>query len=285
MKIAVLGDSGMLGSMVKKYMLNNSDLEIVCFGRTNQNNSTIRVSNVFDLDSKLLFGCDWIINCIGVIKPFIKDDNPSQVLNALNINARLPYHISNVASDIGAHIIQIGTDCVYSGSKGGYDENALHDALDVYGKSKSLGEANVDNITHIRASIIGPEVNYSRSLIEWFKSQPKGSAITGFNNHLWNGVTTFQFAKVCHGLIKANKRDIRKQHLVPADIVNKYELLNSFAELYNRDDININNAPATTSVDRTLSTINPASNDELWKLAGYTSIPTVNQMVMELKNV
>ena len=37
-------------------------------------------------------------------------------------------------------ILQIATDCVYSGATGGYTESSSHDALDVYGKTKSLGE-------------------------------------------------------------------------------------------------------------------------------------------------
>jgi hypothetical protein len=52
----------------------------------------------------------------------------------------------------------------------------------------------------------------------------------GFDDHLWNGVTTRQFAEVCHRLIGADAFDqLRKEsgtyHFCPNPVTTKYELL------------------------------------------------------------
>ena len=74
-------------------------------------------------------------------------------------------------------IYQIATDCVFSGTVGNYNEMAKHDALDVYGKTKSLGEVNIKNFFNIRVSIIGKELDTKNSLVEWFLSNEKKEKI------------------------------------------------------------------------------------------------------------
>jgi dTDP-4-dehydrorhamnose reductase len=61
------------------------------------------------------------------------------------------------AEDSGAKVIQIATDCVFSGSNGSYLETDPHDATDVYGKTKSDGEIESSAVMQLRCSIIGRE--------------------------------------------------------------------------------------------------------------------------------
>ena len=80
--------------------------------------------------------------------------------------------MSEYTSKNNIKVIQIGTDCVYSGKKGLYSETDKHDPLDVYGKSKSLGEVFDGSALIIRCSIIGPEFKKQKSfLFEWFLNQ------------------------------------------------------------------------------------------------------------------
>ena len=66
-------------------------------------------------------------------------------------------------------MLHITTDCVFSGQGGKYNEDAKHDEMDVYGRTKSLGEP--ENCSVLRTSIIGEEFNRkSRCLLEWVKS-------------------------------------------------------------------------------------------------------------------
>jgi len=128
---------------------------------------------------------------------------------------------------------------VFSGRAEFYDEDAPCDCFDVYGKTKSLGEVVDSNVLNIRCSIIGPSPYERGGLFEWFQSQPEDSVISGYTNHVWNGITTFQFAKLCQRIIEGNQFDcLRKEsaifHFVPNQQVSKYELLNILKSALNK---------------------------------------------------
>lgn len=298
-RVLVLGTSGMLGSMVTGVLCNSSlKLEIYASGRDHIKNQILpewvksKVKFIdFDLPPEFnpvwvqstLPEVDWVINCIGITKPFIAEDDAQKILRALSINSIFPYTLDQWASKTNAKVLQIGTDCVFSGSKGLYKENSLHEATDVYGKTKSLGEPFGSATSILRSSIIGPELSGKSYLLEWFLSQPAGSELKGFLNHLWNGVTTYHFGKVCLGIISKNSQPGRLQHLIPDGIVNKYELLKIFSDTFLRSDLKISAVDAGIAIDRTLATNNQAGSDKLWHDAGYKNIPTVRDMVAELK--
>ena len=217
-----------------------------------------------------------------MIKPRIDESDPASVASTIDVNSSFPYRLAEALSD-GQRVIQIATDCVYSGATGSYEEAATHDPLDVYGKSKSLGEVPAPGLLHLRCSIIGPEQGEPRSLLGWLLSQEQGGTVTGFTNHRWNGVTTFHFAKLCEGAIAAGLIDLPSPlHVVPGDVVNKAELLQVMSEAFGRGDINVELGEGGTAVDRTLSTEHPAQNRRLWEAAGYPEPPTIAAMVREL---
>lgn len=278
-KVLVLGANGMLGHACMDVLRHYKNIETVgtargkSFGYIDFDAHRDSVAQMLEFTKP-----DWIINCIGVIKPHIKEADPNSVINAIKINSEFPF---NLARTTKSRIIQIATDCVYSGSKGFYTETDAHDATDVYGKTKSLGEVEFENVSHLRVSIIGPELDRSTSLLAWFMSQPSGSTVNGFTDHLWNGVTTYQFAKIAYGLISNNAKEISKTHIVPGDIISKADLLQQFAIAYARGDIQINRTTSSVRIDRTLSTVYPELNKAVWNLAGYESIPTVSEMVHE----
>ena len=171
---------------------------------------------------------------------------------------------------------------MFSGQKGKYVESDPHDALDVYGKSKSLGEAYFPNMYHLRCSIIGPELTSHLSLLDWFLHQPRGAEVSGYTNHHWNGVTTLHFARLCRGIIKANLKLPHVQHLVPSGLISKADILKAFAKAFDRQDIKIKPAPANVVIDRTLTTNDVKLNQAIWQAAGYPKPPTIEQMIKEL---
>ncbi|MFX0022001.1 MAG: dTDP-4-dehydrorhamnose reductase family protein [Candidatus Hermodarchaeota archaeon] len=265
--ILVLGASGMLGAMVFDYLSRNSSFNVY---------GTVRNSKFLD-DEIYLFDAndisqledeqflnlkiEYIINCIGITKPFSKDDDPEGVKRAIQINADFPWKLTDYAKKYNIKIIQIGTDCVYSGRRGKYVENDPHDPLDVYGKTKSLGEVFDGPMLNIRCSIIGPELKKETSfLLEWFLNQPNGGTIGGFEHHIWNGVTTLQFAQLCEKIILSDLFTQLKQksfihHFTPNNTVNKYQLMHIFNDVFEKKlKINRVNKPEQ-KVDRSLDTI------------------------------
>lgn len=295
MRVLVLGGSGMLGSTVVDFLARDRGLRV---GATVRNRQMLGAGHrllpevnwhALDVDAdslrelpSFLDDYDWIINAIGVIKPFISDDRPDEVRRAIQVNALFPYSLAHRAEDVGVRVLQIATDCVFSGSEGGYTEEAAHHPLDVYGMTKSLGEVDSKNVFHLRCSIIGPEVKNHVSLLDWFLKQAPGSKLTGFTNHLWNGVTTLHFAKICCGIIKHNLEVPCLQHIVPAKEITKAEMLDYFSTCYRRDDIKIVHGVSSSPIDRTLRTNNPVINRLLWEVGGYMKPPSVPDMIEDL---
>lgn len=292
MKIAILGATGMLGSMVLKVFCDAQKYDIV---------ATCRSSEYFceypDVEWKVLDArtaeitqiktvikdCDYVINCIGIIKTELDEKNPDDIQKAIEVNSLFPHKLNKAVQQTNTKIIQIATDCVYDGQKGSYVENSEHNALDVYGKTKSLGEVISDNFINLRCSIIGPEIKGKKSLLEWFLNHSNNASVKGFTNHKWNGITTYHFAKICQGIIDNGSKIKGLQHVVPDGIVSKAQMLSVFKDFFDRQDIEINCFETEISIDRTILTDNSLQNQNLWKNAGYQNPPDFIKMISELK--
>ncbi len=276
-KTVILGKTGMLGSEVEK-VFRESGLKIITPERNILDAQNCTIENILDV----INGADYIINCIGIIKPYIHKDNLNEIQRAIEVNGLFPYKLALAAQKAEMRVIQIATDCVFDGIKGGYKEDDKHNASDVYGKTKSLGEIKADNFLNLRCSVIGREQKSYLSLLEWFLNQPKGAKVKGFKNHLWNGITTNIFAKICRGIVLNSAFMPGLQHIVPSDVVSKAEMLHIFAKVFKRDDMQIEDINSETGINRILSTNNKAQNEYLWKISGCEKILSIREMIEEL---
>ena len=190
-RVLVLGATGMLGAMVADVLARDPGIALTVTARKPERpgiEGPARRAKCLALDaesdhdalpSRLAEGFDWIINAIGVIKPYIKDTDPVGTERATRVNGLFPHRLARAAGASGIPVLQIATDCVYSGKDGKYSEDAPHDALDVYGKSKSLGEVPAETMHHLRCSIIGPEAKGHVSLLDWFLDRKSGTSVGG----------------------------------------------------------------------------------------------------------
>ena len=177
-----------------------------------------------------LDGARWVINAIGITKPYVHDDDAAQVENAIRINSLFPYEVAACARASGADVIQIATDCVYSGQTGHYRETDQHDPWMSTGRRRAWERSCTRAPIAFAARSLGRNRNLIVFLIEWFRRQPTGAILNGFVNHQWNGVTTLHFARLCAGAIKSGLPMSRLQHVIPAGSISKYELLQVFAD-------------------------------------------------------
>jgi len=283
-KIAILGSTGMLGSATTKY-LSKCNL-VVEFNRSGkavvEGNAAIAldVANESSLSNFLKNkDFDFVVNGIGLIKQLINENHPQDAKLAYKVNSDFPAILSEYSAKTSIPVIQIGTDCVYSGIDGNYNEQSIFDCSDVYGLSKVKGESLSKSLLTIRCSIVGHELSSSVSLMDWFTSQPNDAKIKGYTNHYWNGVTTLDFARILQGVIDSGDFFPGTFHLVPANKVSKYELLHEFSKSMDRTDITIEPFVADEAIDRTLSTLFPEINSKLWAQAGYNQPPSVKEMV------
>ncbi len=298
-KILILGASGMLGIEVLREALKLNNFKIYATIRKKNDIQIIKKNlkteinkitfNKFQINSNyaknlknLVNNKDIVINCIGVIKPYINENSFKSKLNAININSVFP-HMLNSLVNKRTKIFQIATDCVFDGKDGDYNENFSHNAKDIYGKSKSLGEVKSKNFFNIRCSIIGLEIKNYKSLLSWFLNQKHKSNIKGFSNHLWNGITTSQFAKIVFIIIKKKIIIPNTIHIIPKRKINKYQLLKIFQKKFNRYDLNIRDFKSKLIVDRTLSTIYLSLNSKIFTFLGHKVRPSIKEMIDDMK--
>lgn len=285
-RVLILGSSGMLGKMVSNYFIYQDENEIVVTARNSSNLKDASKNIYFDVHNdnleKIISDVkpDYVINCIGTIKPNIDEKNISSVKNAFYINSYFPTYLSQLSILYNFKYIQIGTDCVFSGKEGNYTETSYQDAIDIYGKSKIPGEIKSKNKILIRSSIVGPETGIGKSLLNWFLNN-SNKKIFGYNNHFWNGITTLNFAKVAFGVINSEKFNPGIYHLVPSDFVTKFELLKIFQKNFSKD-ILIEEKKSEIEVNRLLKTVYFDKNIEMWKNGGYKIIPTIEENIEEL---
>ena len=164
-----------------------------------------------------------VINCIGIVKQDAAARNP---LASITINSLFPHQVAQACGEIGARLIHLGTDCVFSGAKGNYSESDSSDARDLYGRTKALGEvdeADYEDCLTLRTSMIGRELQSSHGLVEWFLSQ-RGKTVRGFKRAVFSGFTTQELAAVITDLI-AEQPQLRGVWHVAAEPINKFDLL------------------------------------------------------------
>ena len=218
-RVLVFGADGMLGAYVCSYLEENK-YDVARITR-----------NVYDIvkETGILTPTknDVVINCAGAIKPRVDELG---TLNAILVNSAFPRKLARICGVNGTKMLHITTDCVFSGQDGKYNEDAKHDEMDVYGRTKSLGEP--ENCSVLRTSIIGEEFNRkSRCLLEWVKSS-KDKKVNGFTNHHWNGVTCLQLAKVIEEIINKNLWWDGVRHVFSPKDMNKAELVRLISDVY-----------------------------------------------------
>lgn len=292
--VAVLGATGMLGSMVLDVLSRESNLDVMCtvhsvskLGELAHKYPHVK-AEIYDVEEHwpakardIAQRFQWVVNCIGITKPHIHENVPAEVERAIQVNALWPHLLAREVSEAGGRLLQIATDCVFSGHSGPYAEPSTPDAHDVYGRTKSLGETRYPGVTNLRNSIIGPEQGASKFLLDWVRRQPGHADIRGYVDHYWNGITTLQFAKICRGIIQTQRALPTLVHVVPKDVVSKFQLVTAIAKAYGRGDIQIT-PHQTPHANMVLATHQPEVVAGLWAAAGYSAIPTVEDMVNEV---
>lgn len=239
-KILILGGSGMLGHKMYQVLSANHDTH-VSFRSFDQK---IADTKIFD-KMKVITDVDvfnygsvekaisdvkphYVINCIGIIKQLKESTNSIQ---SIYINSLFPHLLSDTCDRMQCRLIQISTDCVYSGKKGNYREEDNSDAYDLYGKTKYLGEVNNLHSLTIRTSIIGHELFSSLSLVDWFLSNAH-STIKGFVNAIYTGLPTIVLSEEINNII-ASYPDLHGLYQISSNKISKYDLLHIIKNVYN----------------------------------------------------
>lgn len=243
MRVLILGVTGMLGSAAHKVISADDRHETWgtmrasgarrFFGESDRSRLIDGV-DVTDHDSLVAIfdrvRPDVVINAVGVIKQLSTANDP---LIVLPINAMLPHRLAGLCGLSRARLIQVSTDCVFSGNVGNYRESDLSDAEDLYGKSKFIGEVHDrPHVITLRTSGIGHELSSANGLLEWFLSQQ--GRVRGYVKAIWSGLPWVELARVMKDVVLP-RPDLHGLYHVSATPIAKLDLLRLIADVYGKE--------------------------------------------------
>jgi dTDP-4-dehydrorhamnose reductase len=240
MRVLVLGAGGMLGHTLVDLLAGRPGLDVVgtirdpappATHRTGTTPATIHpgidVARPGALDALLDdVRPDVIINAVGLVRQVAAGREP---IAAIELNALLPQRLARLAAARSARLIQVSTDCVFSGRRGGYAEDDAPDPVDLYGRSKLLGEVVGGDALTIRTSVVGHELATRHGLVEWFLAQT--GTVPGYSRAVFSGLPTVELARVIADEVLPRPALRGLVHIGAAPIA-KLELLALVADRY-----------------------------------------------------
>lgn len=242
-RILVTGANGMLGHKVFQ-VLSAKFPETWATLRADKTDSRWRANDLLQ-GSHIIDQMDWtqpsafarlrelqpdvVVNCAGIIKQRV---GASPRLS-IAINSLLPHMLVSELRKWGGRLIHISSDCVFTGQKGQYVEGDFSDADDVYGRTKYLGEVGAEGAITLRTSIIGRELQFHHSLLDWFLAQ-QGPRIRGYTRAWWSGVTNLHLAEIIAWVI-VSYPSLSGVYQVSSGRISKYELLTMLRDAYGRN--------------------------------------------------
>ena len=201
MKILITGCNGQLGKEIIN--IKPKGVDLIETPRSQLDLSKPHLCENFVLKIKP----DWIINCAAYtnVDKAEEESNLAYLINSLSVK-----NLANAIKKINGNFIQISTDYVFDGKqKKPYLPNQSRSPLNVYGKTKALGEdfvldtfKNTNKGLIIRTSwLMGSTgMNFALKMLNLFDSKNELNII---NDQIGAPTTTSTLAKACWESIKA----------------------------------------------------------------------------------
>ena len=244
MRILVLGGDGMLGHELFLHLRQQHETRVTLRQplASYSPHGLFSATNAFPcVDARSYGGVERVlkdfrpaavVNAVGIVKQRPESED---AIVSIEVNSLLPHRLAVSCKTIGARLIHLSTDCVFSGDRGSYSETDHPDPLDVYGRSKLLGEVAGEGSLTLRTSMIGLGLYRKTSLVDWFLAQ-KGR-VQGYRRAIFSGLTTRELSRVIAMLIERHHEASGLYHVSAAPI-SKYDLLMKLRErLQNAVDI------------------------------------------------
>ena len=178
MKVLITGSQGQLGKELLKNIPH--DIEVIPTDRKTFNLLDLKSCREFIFDNKP----DWIINAAAYTAVDLAEEEEEK---AILINGEAPNVIAKALNKTGGKLLHISTDFVFDGKSSSpykvYDEP---NPINIYGKSKLLGENGIKNILQdnnqyiiLRTSwVIGSEGNnFAKTMLRLLKIKDKISVV------------------------------------------------------------------------------------------------------------
>ena len=233
--VLVIG-SGFLGGNIVNEFRNN---EIKVIGTNYNKNSSDEIQfDITNMDSIVScvkkYSPQVIINCAANVNV---DDLENNEKLAFSINAYGAENIAKVCKNNKIRLLHISSDAVFDGKNGMYVEEDVMNPINIYAKSKMLGEEliskNLENYVIIRTNFYGFH-KQDKFLFNWILSKLKNNeTFTGFNDVFFNPLEVTNLSKMIYELSEKNFCGIL--HLSSDEIFSKFEFAIKISEFFGFD--------------------------------------------------
>ena len=245
MRIGVTGASGMLGTALVTHLsklhkvfatsrskgIEGKDIKWDCFDLTD-----------IELLNKWLDRVkpNVVIHCAAIVNVDLCEENFDL---ATKLHVETTKIMSNYLNRNNGRLIYISTDSVFDGKKhGSYNEFDLVNPLNVYAKTKLMGERPVQLMTNglvLRTNIIGWTRENSVSFSEWMlKGLTDNIPLNLFYDVNFSPLNVYDLSIIIEKIIQNPIFGL--YHCASSDSISKYDFGRKMAEIFQLSDSNIN---------------------------------------------
>lgn len=165
------------------------------------------------------------------------------------VNVEASLEVAKAAQEIGARLIYISTDSVFSGESKYYSESDTATPLSVYSESKLAGEQAVlnacDQASVLRVNFYGWDALRNHGFVEWiYRELEAGNKLVGFEDVIFSPLCVQDLSEVILALLKTDLCGV--YHVASSDACTKYDFICKFAEIFQYKQANIVKSPVAS---------------------------------------
>ena len=183
---------------------------------------------------------DIVVNCLAVRSA----ETPAQCLRMFRVNGAFPRKLACYCAAHAIPLIQFGTDAMFDGVRGGYDENSPISPQGGYARSKAWGELRGTGALTLRTSLIGRSPDCKGTLLDWLLCH-RGGPVKGYSRAVFSGLTVTEVARFLHERVLDRDPIPHGIAHLAADAIDKHALLARLAQSWGHD-------PASVVEDRSV---------------------------------
>ncbi|MFA6260217.1 MAG: SDR family oxidoreductase [Bacteroidia bacterium] len=246
MKLLVTGSNGLLGQKITDACRMRKEIELI---------ATARIEDRYQPNTGYVFEVMDITNATQVME-VMNRHRPDVVIHTAAMtnvdqcesdhagcdaqNVEAVAHLVNACNSVGAHLVHVSTDFVFSGSTGPLDETAIPAPISYYGKSKLRGEeivkAESSSWCIVRAILVyGVVHDMSRSnFVLWAKNNlEQGKPIKVVDDQFRTATLAEDLADGC--LRAAEQKATGIYHIGGPEFMSIYEMVLMVADFWHLD--------------------------------------------------
>jgi len=289
MKVGVTGASGMLGSALITHLSKSYRVFATSRGKGIEGKNIqwdcFNLTDISLLNEWLeVIKPDVVIHCAAIVNVDLCEDNAKL---ATKLHIETTQVMVNYLDSNGGRLIYISTDSVFDGEKqGAYRETDLVNPLNVYAKTKIMGEKSVQSMNNglvLRTNIIGWTQENKTSFAEWvLNSLNDNTPLNLFYDVYFSPLNVYDLSFIIEKIIE--KPILGLYHCGSSDNISKYDFGKKMAEIFQQPDLNINRVSVDSVNFKASRPKNMALNSDKLSDKLQYDIPSAIDSIVHMKN-